>query len=81
MKIKRPKNLRLIYSSPLLNKQANLNSKSLRHFQQVFTVYTVQYVIDNNIDINCGNKKCDNCRSCYGDFTTVTPYINEVLKK
>lgn len=50
MKIERPKNLRLIYSSPLLNKPANLDSKGLRHFQQVFTVYTSQYAIDNNIN-------------------------------
>jgi hypothetical protein len=51
----------LIYSDPIING----NNELPEGFDKVFTVYTKQYVKENNIDINCGGKKCKDCLLCY----------------
>jgi hypothetical protein len=77
----KPGNLRLIYSSPLLNKSARLSSSGLKkYFNQVFTVFAPEFIESNNVSINCGSKKCNECRLCYGKAEKFVPYINEKLK-
>ena len=69
----KPKNVIFIYSSPQLNQK----SKKPEYFDKVFTVWTKEH--KNKSFINCGDKKCIDCMTCYtlGDRKT---FINEVLK-
>jgi len=71
----KPDNLILIYSSQKLNK---IDKKPL-HFDKVFTCYTKDYVKNNTININCGEKKCFDCMTCY-DKNNKTVQINELMK-
>jgi hypothetical protein len=64
----KPSNLILIYSSPMIDKQAKLPD----YFDKVFTVYSE----DNQI-INCSGK-CIDCMKCYQHNNI--KYINEVIK-
>ena len=81
---KKPKNLQVIYSSPKMNVCASnilklytlKNGKSM--IDKVFTVYTCDYALENNIAINCGGAKCLECKLCYLKNKTV--FINEMLK-
>jgi len=57
-----PANLILIYSEPRINpKEVWIPPR----FNKVFAVYTKDYIKENNIDINCGGKKCITCLKCY----------------
>jgi hypothetical protein len=71
---KKPKNLILIFSSYKLNQIEILPD----FFDKVFTVFTAKYAIENKVNINCGNKKCINCRLCYSHNKIKN--VNEVLK-
>lgn len=71
----KPDNMILIYSSPMLNRAEELPP----HFDKVFTVYESEYALANNTPINCGDKKCINCRKCYNVSDTTT-HIHEMLK-
>lgn len=81
---KKPKNLQVIYSSPKMNVcSSNMlklyilkNGKSM--IDKIFTVYTYDYALENNITINCGGAKCLECKTCYLKNKTV--FINEMLK-
>lgn len=70
----KPKNLTLIYSSPMLNVKAKKPAK----FDKVFTVYDKKYIAEHGVDINCGSKNCMSCMLCYSKNNTV--FINEKLK-
>jgi len=72
---KKPKNLRLIYSSQKLNKIDKLP----KNFDKVFTVFTKKYAESNQIGINCGHKKCIECLQCYKPNDKNT-FINELKK-
>ena len=76
-KFGKPDNLQLIYSSPMLNKQTNINK--FKYVDKVFTVYSKEYAKDSNININCGSRACFNCSLCYQSNNV--RYINELLKK
>ena len=67
--VKKPSNLILIYSSPVLNTTAELPEG----FDKVFTVFTPE----QKIEFNC-MKQCKDCMKCYtkNDIT----FINEELK-
>lgn len=71
---KKPKNLVLIVSSPVINEQTEIPPFA----DKVFTVYDKKYAEENNIAINCGANKCLACMRCYrkGGETI----INELLK-
>jgi hypothetical protein len=69
----KPKNLILIYSSPQVNKREKLPN----YFDKVFTVYDKTY--KGKAMINCGEKKCFDCMTCY-DLKDRKTYINEVIK-
>lgn len=76
-RIKKPENLSVVASSPILNKQVNLDMKKYWFVDHVFTVYDKQFIVDNNVNVNCGAKSCLECRLCYhkGEF-----YVREKLK-
>jgi hypothetical protein len=71
----KPKNCIFIYSSSTLNKIAPLRAG----FDKVFTVYDKKYAQENNIDINCGSKKCIDCMTCYTPGNK-TIFIKELKK-
>lgn len=62
---KKPENLIIIYSSPCLNKEADFIVNRYDFIDGIFTVYTLEYALENNIEINCGNAKCKHCMKCY----------------
>ena len=84
---KKPKNLIVIYSVSLLNHSIDINkitsNPRLQFIDKVFTVYTLEYLQDNNINIdkfiNCGARKCIDCMKCYNKRNK-TVFINEMLK-
>lgn len=75
---KQPKNLNIIVSSILLN-----NVVDLKQFTDIgmrvksFTVYDKEAAKD--VEINCGNKKCKDCLTCYRKNGKVTE-IRELIK-
>ncbi len=79
-KNKPPKNFRLVVSSLMTNKQINIKRfEELGLNCKVFTVYDKNYVEKNNIKINCGGKKCVDCKQCYNK-SNKTKEIKELLK-
>lgn len=80
-----PKNVKIIYSISMINKviTKDLYRKIKRKWSfvnAIFTVHEKQFVIENNIDINCGGKSCRNCGySCYNKSCWTT-LINEKKK-
>jgi len=75
-KVKKPENFQLIYSSIMKNKK--INARNLKHMDKIFSVYTKDYIAENNTAINCGSRSCSTCQVCYtgtGEFE-----INERLK-
>lgn len=74
----KPRNLIIILSSCFVNVPAKVG-KYAYFIDGVFTVYTAEYALANNIRINCGRTDCLTCLRCYmhhnGLFT-----VNEILK-
>lgn len=75
--VKKPSNLILIISSPLINHEADISL--CPHADKVFTVYTKEYAEENGVVINCGKRKCLSCMQCYSKVGSPT-IINEILK-
>lgn len=73
----KPRNLQVIYSSPYLDKCDNKLNK-YPFIDKIFTVYTKEYIKENNIEINCGAKSCLSCHKCYVKSKEI--YINEKCK-
>lgn len=70
-----PANMFIIYSNPNLNRYSdNIPEK----FHGIFNVFTEEYALHNNIDINC-MQKCIECMKCYSGTSGLV--INEMLKK
>ena len=76
LQVEKPSNLIMGLSSLFIN-QVVENKYNWVDF--VFTVYTAKYAIENNIKINCGNKKCLSCLKCYTKHDGII-YVNEILK-
>lgn len=72
----KPKNLQVLYSSLMKNKQLNINK--FKYCDKIFTVYEKQYVKNNDIKINCGSKDCFGCGLCYNKNSI--QYITELKK-
>ncbi|KYC44574.1 MAG: hypothetical protein AMQ74_01951 [Candidatus Methanofastidiosum methylothiophilum] len=70
-----PDNTILIYSIPKLNPK---NLIIPPKFHKVFAVYTKQYARENNIEANCGGRRCRECLKCY---TFGEPYIIKEFMK
>lgn len=64
---KKPRNMIIVFSSPFKNHP--VNEKKYKAFytfiDKFFTVYTPEYVAENNVKINCGGRKCLECGRCY----------------
>lgn len=76
--IKKPDNLSIVVSSPMLNKQMELDREKFWFVDHVFTVYTKEFIAENNIEINCGSRDCLGCQLCY--HTDTDFYVREKLK-
>ena len=74
---KKPNNLILIISSPMINQEADLSL--CPYSDKVFTVYDKEYAEKNNVVINCGARSCLSCMQCYSRTGSPT-IINELLK-
>ncbi len=70
---KKPSNLVLIRSSVRVNNEDALPE----HFDKVFTVYNVEHIRTNGIEINC-QKQCKDCMLCYTKNSIVQ--VNEQLR-
>ena len=73
----KPKNLSLVYSSLMMNRPVSLANVG-KYADKIFTVYTKEFIKENNVDINCGGKQCITCQLCYRDNETF--YIREKKK-
>ena len=69
----KPDNLQIIVSSLFLNKVAEYQYEFI---DKIFTVYDKEHA--ENVTINCGKKKCIDCKLCYKN--NGVKYINEILK-
>ena len=69
----KPSNLSLIRSSVKVNNEDELPE----HFDKVFTVYNVDHIRTNGIEINC-QKQCKDCMICYTKNSIVK--VNEQLR-
>ena len=76
--IAKPNNMSIVVSSPLLNKQMELDREKFWFVDHVFTVYDKNFIATNNVCVNCGAKSCLRCQLCYYKDTEF--YINEKLK-
>ena len=76
--IKKPSNMRIVVSSPMLNKPMELDRKRYWMVDKVFTVYDKKFIKEHNVEINCGSRNCLGCKKCYVDEDVF--YINEKLK-
>lgn len=83
-----PSNLYIIASSLMLNNPrvelwnaSELEQNKLMPFiDAVFTVYDERTIKAENIDINCGGRKCIECRKCYSLKHGEIAEIREQLK-
>ena len=75
---KKPKNLQIVYSMPILNDKNDKIFEWYSFVDKVFTVFDKNFIKENNIEINCGAKSCLNCGKCYKK--NKVKYINERLK-
>ena len=76
--VKKPENLMIVVSSPMLNKRMELDREKFWFVDHVFTVYDKDYIEANNVNVNCGARSCLGCQLCYHKDTEF--YINEKLK-
>lgn len=72
----KPANLNIIRSSMMINKQVK---PGYWFIDGVFTAYTKEYAKENNVEINCGTRKCFECRREYTKHDGII-YTNELLK-
>ena len=73
---KKPRNLQINFSSPMVNKVLDLDQFPLA--DRIFTVFTKDYAFNNDIRINCGKKQCIKCQICYKKNSI--KYVNEIKK-
>lgn len=77
----KPDNFVLIISSPFLNVELDITQFPLA--DRVFTVYTYEWIVANDIRpdfINCGARSCIRCMLCYIKGNGVV-HIREILKE
>lgn len=76
LKEEKPDNLQIVLSSHYLNKVEDCSKYNF--IDKVFTVYSNDYIKEANVEINCGESICLDCRKCY--FDNGIKYICEKLK-
>ena len=75
----KPSNMIIIVSSLFIN-QVSTAWKKYDFIDGVFTVFTAEYAISHNIEINCGSRSCIGCRRCYTKHEKLV-FTNEILKE
>lgn len=75
--MEKPANLILVASSYEINKKEDLINQ-FPWIDKVFTVYTSKFAEEHGIQINCGSRKCIDCRLCYTH--NQVKEINELVK-
>ena len=82
MQEEKPKNLSFIVSSNKLNHCELYHKTTFPEIDHIFTVYSDEYITENNIKITCGGRSCMECikkhKNCY--FTDTEIAVNEKLK-
>jgi len=76
--VNKPKNLIIVYSSPIINKVSENILNDNKNIDKVFTVFSKDYAKKHSITINC-EKKCFKCQKCY-NLNDKTEYIAEIIK-
>lgn len=61
--LEKPENLVIIGSSYFVDRAMEMSAYDF--IDKVFTVYSLDYVEKNGIEINCGSRDCANCGRCY----------------
>ena len=75
----KPSNIVFNASSPVLNQPMTIDPRFTWFVDHVFTVYSCTGALDGNVNINCGDRKCKNCRRCYSKGNEQA--VNEILKQ
>ena len=70
----KPRNVVMVESSEKLNVQKEISA----NFDKVFTVYDLEHIVGQKVNINCGARSCNTCRRCYSKRTGMI--VNEKLK-
>lgn len=74
--VKKPKNLVIVASSPVVNVELKLPEKYDKIVDKIFTVYDKKTA--KTVDINCGARNCLACHRCY--LKNTDKQIREILK-
>lgn len=76
----KPKNMVAVISNPFLNGVEFTTNFSWSDY--IFTVYSMDFAAENNIEINCGGKRCITCKRCFTHNNTGSVIrVNELLKE
>lgn len=79
-----PNNFTVILSSQYMNTEIAIPEKYAYFIKKTFTVYTAEWLIENNKPacfINCGGRRCKDCKRCYVNANRSEKHIREILKK
>lgn len=76
---KKPDNLTIMGSSYYTNKPMTDYYKQFDFIDHVFTVFSPDFIKENNINITCGARSCKTCGRCYSGIKSEYE-INELLK-
>ena len=74
----KPRNIIFTASSPIMNTPVEIPERFKWFVDHVFTVYDAAHALAEEIGINCGTRKCANCRRCYKRTTETA--VNEIVK-
>ena len=61
----KPENLQIIGSSYFINQSMETYFKKFDFVDRIFTVYSKDYINENNVNITCGSRSCATCQKCY----------------
>ncbi len=78
-----PDKSHFMMSSPRLNVEAKIPETYRGVFKKTFTVYTLDWLLENGKSpefINCGGRSCKKCQRCYRYFNETEPSVRELLK-
>ena len=75
----KPANMVFNASSPVLNEAMVIPDRFAWFVDHVFTVYNAAAAIAGDVNINCGDRICANCKRCYTAGNERA--VNEILKQ
>lgn len=74
----KPENCTFVLSSDKVNVPAIPREQMKKYIDYIFTVYDFDFVVKHDIKINCGLRKCMECKHCYVRGNAIS--VNEILK-